>query len=113
MSIAAGNIPLGTIVSLRVLPDNGPAVVVQGGALGGTLASSSSTATVTLPAGHSVLSASASFRVAPSDTALQSLYMPYTGGERVVMAELDGASGTLILLTESGREVLVTADFGA
>ena len=113
VSIVAGNIPLGTTVSLRVLPDNGPAVVVQGGTLSGTLASSSATATVTLPAGHSVLSASASFSVSSSDTALQSLYMPYTGGERVAKVSVHGDTGTLNLLTESGREVLVTADFGA
>ena len=113
VSIEASNIPLNTAVSLRVVPDYGAVVITaSGSALSGNISASSSSVTVTLPAGHSVLSASAEFTVEATDTDMQTLYMPYTGGERVAKVGIDSTTSQLRLLTTSGREILVAATGG-
>jgi hypothetical protein len=53
VAIQAQNIPLGTTVTLFIFSENGPDQTIISTGLGGTLASSSATASVTLPAGFS------------------------------------------------------------
>ena len=50
---AASNLPVGTELDLRLVPQNGAQIIVQSTPLAGTLASSTATATVTVPAGFS------------------------------------------------------------
>jgi hypothetical protein len=53
VNIVAENIPVGTVVQLYVISENGPSQIVDSTPLAGAAAASSATATVTLPAGFS------------------------------------------------------------
>lgn len=53
VAIQASNVPLGTVVTLQIFSENAPDQTIQSTALAGTLASSTATANVTLPAGFS------------------------------------------------------------
>ena len=53
VAIKAANIPMGTVVTLVVFSENGPDQTILSTPLAGTLASSTATATVTLPPGFS------------------------------------------------------------
>ncbi len=53
VSIAATNVPVGTIVTLTIFSENGPDQTIQSTPLAGTLATSTATASVTLPSGFS------------------------------------------------------------
>ena len=108
ISLSASNVPLGTVVTVNVVPAAGAVVTASSTTLSGTLASSTASATVTLPVGPSTLQAVASFAVSATDSTAQSLYTPYTGGELVAHVSLEaGSESGMTLTTASGRKVLV------
>ncbi len=53
VAIQAANVPVGTVVTLVTFSENGPDQTIQSTPLAGTLASSTATASVTLPSGFS------------------------------------------------------------
>jgi hypothetical protein len=53
VAIQAANVPVGTVVTLVILSENGPDQIIPSTALAGTLASSTATASVTLAPGFS------------------------------------------------------------
>ena len=53
VAIQAANVPVGTVVTLAIFSENGPDQTIQSTSLAGTLASSTATASVTLPSGFS------------------------------------------------------------
>jgi hypothetical protein len=53
VAIQAANVPVGTVVTLVIFSENGPDQTIQSTPLAGTLASSTATASVTLPSGFS------------------------------------------------------------
>jgi hypothetical protein len=61
VNLAAANIPLGTSVKVRVTPQVGSFTEVTSDPLMGTVASSTATASVTIPAGYGSITAVASF----------------------------------------------------
>ena len=108
ISLGASNVPVGTVVTVNVVPAAGAIIKASSTPLSGTLASSTASATVALPAGPSRLQAVASFEVSATDSTAQSLYTPYTGGELVAHVSLGvGSEPGMTLTTASGREVLV------
>ena len=110
ISLQASNVPLGTVVSVNVIPVAGSLVRVDSTPLAGSVASSTATASVTLPAGPSTLQAVARFEVQQGDTALQSMYTPYTNGELVAQVSLgSGAEAQMTFVTASGRTIVVPA----
>ena len=106
ISLSASNVPIGTVVTVNVIPAAGTMVDASSTALAGTLASSTATAMVALPAGPSTLQAVASYAVSASDSTAQSMYAPYTGGELVAHVSLGDDAG-MTLTTASGREIVV------
>jgi hypothetical protein len=107
VSFAASNIPLGTTLSVTVKGHNqGLISTATSSGLSGTLASSTASASVTIPTDQPcVISATASFTViAGAGGPL------YAGGERVervrVVTRPDGGSD-VTYVTASGRELLV------
>ncbi|HVW84327.1 MAG TPA: hypothetical protein VHB50_06585 [Bryobacteraceae bacterium] len=52
-SIQASNVPLGTTCTLTIFSENGPDLNITSSPLTGTVASSTATATATLPSGYS------------------------------------------------------------
>jgi hypothetical protein len=105
VNITASQIPLGTPVAVTVIPLNGGASTVTSPGLSGSVASSSTSANVTIPTGQpSILSATATFTVIAS------------AGEPPVMVAGDvvkairvaatyGAHSTVTYITASGKEV--------
>jgi hypothetical protein len=61
VAIAASNVPVGTVVTLTLIPEIGNIVTATCAALAGTVASSTSTCSATFPAGSSLLYAMASW----------------------------------------------------
>jgi hypothetical protein len=105
VGLAAGNIPLGTTVSVTVKPLNGAASSSTSTALAGTLGASTASASLTIPTNQpSVISASATFTLA----ALPGAGTVFAEGEEVervrVVAVLGGPS-QVVYITTSGREL--------
>jgi len=105
VTLAASNIPLGTTVTVTVKGLNGAASSTASGALGGTLASSTASASVTIPTNEpSIISASATFTVA----ALGGPGPVIADGEKVEQFPITashGAGSHVALITRSGRTI--------
>ena len=103
VALEGSNLPLGTIVQVTTTPSTGNRTTVQSSALAGTEAASTASASVNLPGGITVVSASASI-----DLTLAKLDPIFINGERVrrieVAATFGGAS-ELTYITESGRRI--------
>lgn len=100
VAIEAMNIPAGTVVQVTLIPLNGSRINVQTGPLSSTQPASSASASLSLPSGMCVLTASAVV-----DVSSQAMFMD---GERVnrieVAAGYDRAS-ELTYVTQSGRRI--------
>jgi hypothetical protein len=105
LDVAASNVPLGTTVNIRVAPAVGSPTTAVSSALTGTVASSTAQATVTLPPGAGVVTATATFNVSQSDMAANAI--PLIDGERPqrveVVAQADGQSKTYLVARSGAR----------
>ena len=102
VTLTASNIPLGTAVTVKLIPQFAAAATVSASGLAGTDASSTATASVTFPPGvFSVLNAFASFQ------ALAGMFPLIDGEEvdRVLVAAEWGKPSRVTLITRSGKEV--------
>ena len=105
VGLAAGNIPLGTTVSVTVKPLNGAASSSTSTALAGTLGASTASASLTIPTGQpSVISASATFTLASLPGA-GPLFVEGEQIERVRVAAVLGGPSRVVYITRSGREI--------
>jgi hypothetical protein len=55
ITIEGRNVPVGTVVTLVIIPESGPDIFVDSTPLAGSLALSTATATVAVPAGNSLM----------------------------------------------------------
>ena len=106
LAISASNVPLGTLVQIKVVPATGQPTTATSNGLSGSVANSNAEATVTLPPGAGILTASATFNVAAGQMAgLLPASLPTINGERAeqveVVAQADGRS-TVYLVAKSG-----------
>jgi hypothetical protein len=113
LQIAASNVPLGTTINIKVVPANGEPTTAVSSGLSGTLAASTAQATVTLPPGAGIISASATFNISAGggggggggDLALNAL--PLIDGERPqqmeVVATADGRTRTYLIARSGAR----------
>lgn len=105
VTLTATNTPVGTVFTVRLIPQFAPKVDVASVPSTGTFSSSTATANITFPVGQvSILNAFASFTL-PAQTA--SLY-PLIDGEpveRIMIAAHYGAPSTVTLITKSGKKV--------
>lgn len=102
VALAASNIPLGTTLQVTVTPETGERASVQSTALAGTLASSTATASVSLPDGISVIQASGTIDVAATGQSLT------FNGERVKRIEVGatyGGGSVVTYVTESNKRI--------
>lgn len=108
VGISAANIPVGTVLTVTVVGFMGASSSTSSTALSGTVASSTATANVTLPANEpSVISVSATFSIA----ALDGPGPYYADGEavdRVRITAHAGGRSVLAFVTRPGREVPVS-----
>jgi len=108
VNIAAANVPVGTTLTLTVVGFMGASSTSTSSSLSGTLASSTASASVTLPTNEpAIITVSATFAIASLDG--QGPY--YADGEpvdRVRVTAHGGGKSALALITRSGREVTVS-----
>ncbi len=105
VALQAANIPLGTTIEVRLTPASGNPASVQSTPLTGTVAASTATASVTLPAGQSLLYATASIDLTSNVAQLKPLFIE---GERVRKIEVGanfGGKSDVVYVTETGRRV--------
>lgn len=103
IALEAAYIPLGTVVQVTLIPNSGARTTVSSSALAGTEAASTATASLTLPAGMSVISATA-----VCDLTLASARPMFIDGERVNRIEVAvvfGAASEVTYVTQSGRRI--------
>lgn len=101
--LEAANIPVGTVVQVTLTPGSGARTTVSSSALAGTEAASTATASLTLPSGMSVISATAI-----CDLTLASASPMFIDGERVnriEVAAVYGAASEVTYITQSGRRI--------
>jgi hypothetical protein len=101
--IEGSNIAVGTVLSVTVTPERGTPVTVQSGGLTGTEASSATRPSVSLPAGVSVISATAVVDL----TTAQARPL-FIDGERVLRVEVAatfGGASEVTYVTSTGRRV--------
>lgn len=105
VALQASNIPVGTVIAVRVTPQFGALSSANSTPLSGTTASSSATAKVTLPTSDpAVVTATATFTLASA----QGFPKPVYAGEEVTRARVAAAYGgasRVTYLTASGKEV--------
>lgn len=101
VELATVNIPLGTTIQLTVTPVNGARSSVNSLGITGTVAQGTTTASVTLPSGLCVLSATATYALAQSS----SLRIQGERVERVEVAALSGQPSTVVYITTSGKRI--------
>lgn len=104
VSLAATNIPLGTTVTVYVVPATGAArSSTLSDALSGSLAAATATATVTLSPGNNVLMAAATYTV----TEIIAMNLPKFNGEYVAKIRVEGGmdgKSKVTYITASGKE---------
>lgn len=105
LEVAASNVPMNTTVNIRVTPAVGAPTTASTTLSNGTPASSTGQATVTLPPGAGVVTATATFNVSGSGFAANAL--PLIDGERPrqveVVAMADGTSKTFLIARSGAR----------
>ncbi len=103
VSLTAANIPVGTVFTVKLIPQTGDAAPTSSTPSTGTFATSTATANVNFPTGEvSVLQAFGSFTL---PTQVASLY-PLIDGElvdHVMVAAAYGEPSTVMLITKSGK----------
>jgi hypothetical protein len=106
IQVAGHQVPTGTTVTVTVLPETG-APVTATGTLSGTLDSSTTSVSLTLPSGLSFITASATF----SSGGSASLESPFLIGEepveKVRVAAQYGGRSSITYITRSGKEIPV------
>ena len=106
VALQAANIPLGTTIEVRLTPASGSPASVQSTPLTGTVAASTATASLTLPAGQSLIYATASIDLTGSN--VSQLKPIFIEGERVRKIEVGanfGGASDVVYVTESGKRV--------
>lgn len=107
VQIAASNVPLGTAVTIKVVPATGAPTTATSAGLAGSVASSTASATVTLPPGAGVITATATFNAADLSAALFPGGLPMLNGQPPqhveVAAMADGTSRTYLVAAGGAR----------
>jgi len=103
------NVPTGNTIKLRVVPAYGTAVETLSPAITGTVASGTTSVSVTLPQGPSVLQAITSYTVTVAQAESLSRFAENEKVERVELVASMGQESTAQLITVSGKRYTVPA----
>jgi len=104
VTFATANIPLGTTLQVTVTPGAGARTTVASSGITGTQAAGTASASVTLPDGMSVISATATFAL-PQTASAQPLLIDGERVERVEVAAVYGGASEVTYITRSGRRL--------
>jgi hypothetical protein len=103
VGLAATNIPVGTAVEVRVTPQVGSPTSVQSTALTGSIASSTATASINLPVGMNVITATVTVTLSAS---VRPLFIDGQQIGRIEVAAVYGRSGSEVTyISTSGRRI--------
>jgi hypothetical protein len=104
VEVSGNGIPLGTIIAIRVTPSFGVQESATTPGLAGALGNSTASASVNIPAGSNVVSASATFTIVGD---LRESMRRFAQGEPVDRIRLEttlGQTGKAYAVTQAGRE---------
>jgi hypothetical protein len=110
VAFSASGVPVGNTIALTLTPLRGTLSTATSGPLAGSAASSTATASISIPQGISTLTASASYTIT---VAMGEMLRQYAGDERVARITLTatyGGASTAKLTTLSGKEYQVPAE---
>jgi len=103
VALEGANLPVGTVVQVTLTPSKGNRTTVQSSGLAGTESSSTASASVTLPGGISVVSASAVIDLTIASA--KPLFMEGERVNRIEVAATFGGPSELTYVTQSGRRI--------
>ncbi len=103
VALEGANLPVGTIVQVVMTPSRGNRTTAQSSALAGTDAASTATASISLPSGISVISASAVIDLTTAKAT--PLFMDGERVNRIEVAATFGGASELTYVTQSGRRI--------
>ena len=106
VALKAKNIPVGTIVTVSLIPQTGTETTVQSTALAGTAASSTASASVNLPDGKCVLYATATINLTGTPSA-QRLKINGDPVDQIVVAAEYGGPGQVTYILHSGTKFIL------
>lgn len=109
IDIAASGIPVGAVVKLTLSQPYGDKVTVNASALAGTLQASTSTGSINIPSGSSVLMASTTYALSVAQGEALKVYAKGERVEKVSLAAVMGGEMRVTLITVSGKEFEVPA----
>lgn len=102
VALEGSNLPVGTVVQVTLTPSRGNRTSVQSSALTGTEAASTASASLSLPTGVSVISASA---VIDLTSKADPLFMDGERVNRIEVAAVFGGASEVTYVTQSGRRI--------
>ncbi len=105
VALQANNIPLGVVLPVTVRPESGAPTTVNSTALAGSEASSTATASVSLPPGLSVISAAVVLDLTTPTAALHPIYVEGERVDRIEVAASYGGASETTYVTHSGRRI--------
>lgn len=106
VAIEAANVPVGTVATVTLTPAQGTRTTAQSGALAGTEAASAATATVNLPSGMCVLTATAVIDLTTqSASARPPLLLDGERIDRIEVTATFGGRSEVTYVTRSGRRL--------
>ena len=108
VALEGSNLPVGTVVQVILTPATGPRTTVQSGGLAGSESASTASATVTLPGGISVVSASAVIDLMTAKAT--PLFMDGERVNRIEVAAVFGGASEVTYVTQSGRRIKRASD---
>jgi hypothetical protein len=103
VALEGANLPVGTIVQVVLTPSKGNRTTVQSSGLAGSEAASTASASLTLPGGISVVSASAVIDLTIASA--KPLFMEGERVNRIEVAATFGGPSELTYITQSGRRI--------
>lgn len=109
ITISASGIPVGTVVKLTLSQPYADKVTANASALAGTLQASTSTGSINIPSGSSVLMASTTYALSVAQGEALKVYAKGERVEKVSLAAVMGGEMRVTLITVSGKEFEVPA----
>ena len=105
VAIEAANVPVGTVATVTLTQAQGTRSTAQSSAMAGTEAASTATASVSLPAGMSVITATAVIDLTLSASARPPLMLDGERVDRIEVAATYGGRSEVTYVTRSGRRI--------
>jgi len=104
------NVPVGTIVNVTLTPQQGQRASAQSSPLAGSDATSTASASISLPAGMSVLTATAVIDLTTQSASARPLFIDGERVDRIEVAATYGGASEVTYVTRSGRRVRLPSE---